>query len=122
MIIYIAGKITGDPNYKEKFRQAEKRIKAEFPGAYIFNPAALPLGQSNKWYMDMSRNMISVSDIVVFLPDYTESKGAKLELAYCNYIGVTALLHGEKKKKKEPPRDGNPKSGKPNINKYNLAF
>lgn len=122
MIIYIAGKITGDPEYKEKFRQAEKRIKAEFPGSYIFNPAALPQGQSNKWYMDMSRTMISVSDLVVFLPDYTESKGAKLELAYCNYIGVTALLPGVDFSKKEPPRDGNPESGKANISKYNLAF
>lgn len=49
-------------------------------------------------------------------------KGAKLELAYCNYIGVTALLPGVDFSKKEPPWDGNPESGKPNINKYNLAF
>lgn len=122
VIIYIAGKITNDPGYKEKFRQAERHIKAEYPGAYIFNPAALPEGLTPEWYMDICQNMIKVSDLVIFLPDYTESKGARMELAYCNYIGVTALIPGINFAKKEPLRNGNSESGKSNISKYNIAF
>lgn len=112
MIIYIAGKITNDPGYKEKFRQAERHVKAEYPGAYIFNPAALPEGLTPEWYMDICQKMIKVSDLVIFLPDYTESKGARMELAYCNYIGVTALIPGIDFTKKEPLRNGNSESGK----------
>ena len=107
VIIYIAGKLTNDPGYKEKFRQAERHIKAEYPGAYIFNPAALPEGLTPEWYMDICQKMIKVSDLVIFLPDYTESKGARMELAYCNYIGVTALIPGIDFAKKEPLRNGN---------------
>ena len=112
MIIYIAGKITNDPGYKEKFRQAERHVKAEYPEAYIFNPAALPEGLTPEWYMDICQKMIKVSDLVIFLPDYTESKGARMELAYCNYIGVTALIPGIDFAKKEPLRESNPESGK----------
>lgn len=35
MIIYIAGKITNDPGYKEKFRQAERHIKTRYPAEYL---------------------------------------------------------------------------------------
>ena len=37
MKIYIAGKITGDPNYREKFEKAEKFLAGQ--GHSVMNPA-----------------------------------------------------------------------------------
>ena len=86
MKIYIAGKITGDPNYKMKFRMAAKHIQELYPLAVILNPAELPEGLTPKDYMRSCFAMIDVADAVVFLPDAVESAGARLEMAYCEYI------------------------------------
>ena len=37
-------------------------------------------------YMRICFAMIDVADAVVFLPDAAESAGARLEMAYCEYI------------------------------------
>lgn len=42
MKIYIAGPITGIPDYKERFAKAEAELKAK--GHAVMNPAALPEG------------------------------------------------------------------------------
>ena len=44
MKIYMAGKITGDPNFKMKFRMTAKHIQELYPLAVILNPAELPEG------------------------------------------------------------------------------
>ena len=85
MKIYIAGKITGDPKYREKFKEAAADIAR---GGHIpLNPADLPKGMRPKDYMRICFAMIDVADAVVFLPDAKESAGAKLEMEYCEYIG-----------------------------------
>jgi hypothetical protein len=123
VIIYIAGKIAGDPEYKKKFADAEDALWRKYPDAYIFNPATLPEGLTSDWYIDMCQLMIKKSDVVYFLPDWPLSKGAQLEMRYCNYIGVKIdFLYEVDFSKKEPLRNGNSESGKSNINKYNLAF
>ena len=85
MIIYLAGKITGDPDYRAKFAEAKAKLKAE--GHIVLNPAELPEGMSKAAYMRICFAMIDVADAVVFLPDAAESAGARLERAYCEYIG-----------------------------------
>ena len=87
MKIYISGKITGDPNYKMKFRMAEKHIQEMYPLAVILNPALLPEGLTRAEYMRICISMIDVAAAVFALPDAGESAGAKVELAYCRYIG-----------------------------------
>lgn len=85
MKIYIAGKITGDPKYREKFKEAAADIAR---GGHIpLNPADLPEGMRPKDYMRICFAMIDVADVVVFLPDAKDSAGARLEKAYCEYIG-----------------------------------
>lgn len=51
MKIYIAGKITNDENYKEKFARAEKTIKERVPDVSVLNPAALPERMTRADYM-----------------------------------------------------------------------
>lgn len=92
MKIYIAGKITNDENYKEKFARAEKTIKERVPDVSVLNPAALPERMTRADYMRICFAMIESCDNVFYLPDSTESDGAKLELAYCEYIGKPAFL------------------------------
>ena len=84
MKIYIAGKITGDPDYRAKFADAQRQIEAQ--GHIALNPATLPEGMEPKDYMRICFAMIDVADAVVFLPDAAESAGARLEMAYCEYI------------------------------------
>lgn len=83
MKIYIAGKITGDPNYKEKFQEYQQQLEAE--GHIVLNPAVLPAGLTNAEYARIDFAMIDVADEVVFLPDWYRSPGASLERDYCDY-------------------------------------
>lgn len=85
MKIYIAGKITGDPNYQIKFMKARKHLMDN--GHIVLTPAVLPEGMAPADYMKICFAMIDVADAVAFLPDWTDSSGAKLEMQYCNYIG-----------------------------------
>lgn len=85
MRIYIAGKITGDSNFKVKFATLKEEL--EQPGDVILNPAELPSGLTAEEYMRLCFAMIDMADVVIFQSDYTESKGALLELEYCEYIG-----------------------------------
>jgi len=83
MKVYIAGKVTGDPDYKCKFATAKQAIERD--GHTVLAPAVLPGGMSNADYMRICFAMIDTADLVVFLPDWLESEGAKLERMYCIY-------------------------------------
>lgn len=85
MKIYIAGKITGDPQYKEKFGRIERHLEGD--GYTVLNPAKLPTGMTCADYMRICFAMIDSADAVAFLPDWNKSVGARLEYAYCDYIG-----------------------------------
>lgn len=84
MKVYIAGKITGDPGYRDKFAAVE--IQLFWQGHTVRNPAELPRGMSREDYMRICFAMIDVADVVVFLPDAAESAGARLEREYCEYV------------------------------------
>lgn len=82
--VYIAGKITGDQNYWGKFSRAEDLLESE--GFIVINPATLPGGMTSADYMRICISMIDTADIVAFLPDWEESRGAKLEWQFCQYV------------------------------------
>ena len=63
MKIYISGKITGDRRYKAKFREVEKKLAA---AGHIA--------------------MMEAADVVLFMQDYQDSRGAMLEWAWCQYV------------------------------------
>lgn len=88
--IYIAGKITGDPDFVNKF----KRVKDHFEklGYIVLNPAELPGGMSPGDYLRICFAMIDTADLVYFMPDYIFSLGAEVEIKYCAYIGKTVIF------------------------------
>ncbi len=83
--IYVAGKITGDPDYKVKFADMESEL-LEIPGTVVINPANLPAGLKSA-YARICFAMIDSSDMAVFAPDFERSPGALLEMQYCKYVG-----------------------------------
>ena len=82
--LYIAGKITGDNDYKAKFEAAENFYKEK--GYTVLTPAVLPEGMKPADYMRICFAMIDTADIVAFLPGYENSPGAQVEMQYCFYI------------------------------------
>ena len=87
--VYIAGKISGDPGYRQKFGRAAAMLTEK--GCAVLNPAVLPDGITGGEAMRICLDMIDAADIVVLLPDWKESKGAQLEYQYCCYAGKPAL-------------------------------
>lgn len=85
-VIYIAGPITGVPNYRENFKQYEEYLTRK--GYKVLNPTAVfPEGLTNEQYMHSCLNLIDCADAVLFLPGSEDSKGAQCEFNYCRYIG-----------------------------------
>lgn len=73
---YIAGKITGDPNYRSKFAAAVKYLRSR--GHVVMSPAVMPDGFDYEDYMSICFVMMWVcrSGTAFFLPDWEHSAGA----------------------------------------------
>ena len=80
MKLYIAGKITDNPNYKEQFAKSEKALKEQ--GHVTMNPAILPDGFEHGEYMRICFSMIDVCEGIYLLENWRDSKGATMEHHY----------------------------------------
>lgn len=89
MKVYIAGKITGNENYREEFEKAQAELEKD--GHTVLNPAVLPEGLTKAEYMRICFAMIDIADEVRFLPGWQDSEGAKVEYTYCLYVGKKML-------------------------------
>ena len=87
--IFISGRITGDPNYVEKFYQSEKRLKVSYE---VVNPCylqfmGLPL-VCYSWRTCMLVcfwNLVRCSTVYM-LKDWNESRGAKKEHRLAKFL------------------------------------
>lgn len=89
--IYIAGRITGDPGYKQKFARACIALRRRWPEAVLLNPAVLPEHMSPSDAVAITLPMLLRAGTVVFLPDWQRSNGAKIERAVAAYTGKTII-------------------------------
>lgn len=85
--VYLAGKISGDPEYKKKFGTARQVL--EEAGHIVLDPSILPSsGFEYAAYIRISTAMMDECARVCFLPDWKESKGAMYEYG-------RAVAHGK---------------------------
>lgn len=80
MKAYIAGKITGNKEYKDQFDAAQKGLESE--GFAVMNPAVMNVGFEQMEYMHICKAMIDVCEVVYFLPNWKTSCGANYEMGY----------------------------------------
>ena len=83
--VYIAGKITGNPKYKEELAEAEGYLKNK--GMTVLNPSFMPWGLEHSEYLHICTAMIDVCDAVYFLPTWVDSKGSHYEMGYAKAKG-----------------------------------
>ena len=83
MKIYIAGPMTGKPNWNaEAFAEAEQWYSDQ--GHTVLNPASHtprvnPESITHEQYMKIALAMVDAVDLVVFLDGWEHSKGAQME-------------------------------------------
>ena len=85
MKVYLAGKLTGDPGYRAKFRAARERV--EWMGHIALDPSVLPEGMETADYMRICTAMLDSADAIGLLRDWADSPGAKCEMALAQYLG-----------------------------------
>lgn len=80
--VYIAGKITGDTGYREKFKEAEQRLEKDYKWNWwcIVNPVR-EVPEKWPWWRCMLRcvRLLLGCGFVAMLPDWRESRGARVE-------------------------------------------
>lgn len=80
MRVYISGGITGIPDYKERFAQAEAELMAR--GFGVVNPARIDIPcLSWEEYMHIDLWLLKQCDAVYMLKGWGKSKGASQERA-----------------------------------------
>lgn len=79
-VIYIAGPMTGLPNYnREAFFR--KQMSLRLDGWTVISPHVLPSGLTQSNYMDICLAMVRSANAVYMLRNWEESQGA-----YCEYV------------------------------------
>ena len=92
--VFISGSITGDPDYREKFRRAEEELTAA--GFLVMNPAVFQEGFSWSEYMHVTLAMLDVCDTIYMLNGWSGSKGASVEFRHAVDHAYDILYESDK--------------------------
>jgi hypothetical protein len=96
-VLYVAGPMTGYPDFNYPAFNAAARMLAGF-GYSILNPVDAEeknptpgKPQEWDWYMRHALRMVLDADGIALLPGWEDSRGAKLEVAVAQALGMDAL-------------------------------
>lgn len=87
--IYLAGKITGDADYKAKFRKATAVLESmDWNYWFIVNPT-IECKEHWSWLRCMVKCLFLLKGCkwVAMLPDWKESRGARIEHRVAQWLG-----------------------------------
>ena len=84
-VIYIAGPISNDPDYKRKFEAAKQGLERE--GYIVLYSHWMPWGLEHNEYMTMCLPMVEVADVIYLLTGWEYSTGAKMEYNRAKELG-----------------------------------
>ena len=99
--IYLSGKISGDPHFKEKFAQKAKELTEK--GFQVYNPTVHPDMFSWEEFMELDLLALSKCDSIYLLDDWKDSRGAKIEYDEAVRLGKEVLYDKERNKNIEQP-------------------
>lgn len=87
MIVFISGPMTGLPNFnREAFFKAAD-LMADV-GHVVLHPAHHPDGLQHEQYLHICKAMIDCADMLVQLPGWEQSKGARIEFEHARSRGL----------------------------------
>lgn len=95
--IYISGKVSGEDleEVREKFERAEYTLRSTFRRAEVVNPMRLHNPRIPKeWedYMAEDVRALLTCDAIFMLPDWSLSRGARIEMAIARELGLELLF------------------------------
>lgn len=85
-VIYLAGPITGKPNYQFAFDAAAFALRAQ--GWIVLSPVELPKGLTEAAYMDICLAMVRNADAILLLDGWEDSVGATCERALAQKLNL----------------------------------
>ena len=102
--IYLSGKITGDPDYFEKFEVVAHELRVAYPNAEVFNPAAELSGieellkkaevneeDQHDILVAVCLKMLEKYQAIAMMPGWESSKGAIAEFQAAVKRGMPIL-------------------------------
>ena len=92
---YISGPITGDPDARERFRDAERSLIED--GGLPVNPFDNGLADESPWqdHMIADIRMLMSCDAIFMLKGWNESKGARMEFHIAEEMGMEILFESK---------------------------
>lgn len=96
--VYISGPITSLPYYDAwmRFEGAEYRLRVA--GYDVVNPMRNGLSQDDSWEDHMMEDikLLMGCDVILMLPGWRKSKGARIEHALAKVLGFEILIYKQK--------------------------
>lgn len=109
-LCYLAGPISGRPNFMEEFQEAKGWLEQR--GEYVCSPAhmtsLLPNAQmERKHFMQLGIALLSICGKIAVMPGWEKSRGCQMEVAYAKANGMEIAYLSEIGFKNKLPKEDN---------------
>ena len=91
--VFISGPISGTADYKERFAEAEEKLKSK--GFVVINPVKVTesLPEDTDWseYMNITAPLLKMCQCIYQLKGWEKSGGAVIEYVWATKLGLIVL-------------------------------